>query len=831
MHRIVRAFALVAVVGALSPAPALAKKAGADAASRALDEDLTGLAGWARAEKLLSFAAKHPSHARTAAAVEEARELVADLVAKEEAELKALRDGLEKAAAARGAAERELAGARDALQAGKTRADQAAAELKAAREQAETDRAEMARIRGDRILPSVSAVFLAPDEGARKAAVKTLAALLDPRSVPAIGYIARRDASPGVRTEAARALGAYVLPQAEKFAEDIARDGDEDDHVRVAAVQALGAQRTDAAGDALAQITRDRDHPVPVRQAAADALRTNYPELAAKLQIEERVADSSGRPIFTATGAAVTAYSLALVGALSPNAGPGTVIGAAGGLVIGGVGAWLLGSGNVRTGDALFMASAAAWSVPVGWELGMLSGGKSASCSDPVTGDLRNACTATALATHLAAVGGSWLLRDHLSLRPLDAVEINAATLSGLFIALGASMLPSESDEVRPVVGALAAGQVAGFALGTYFAPKLHLTLPLAWLTVLGAGQAAWTGGWLGAGLIEEHTTGPLGSGGADPERERRIGGLSLLGLGAGLGAMLAASSAWKPGGSDAAVLTFALLGGDILGAGLPFLVAGDSGERGAKIGTALGGLATAATAGLLTDSLELKLSPGGSLLVGVGSALAAWQGFGWAAYAEMKRAGPSSQRLTPGVGLTVTGAAMLGLVGAAQYSQLSGWHAAWMYSGAVWGGWLAYWTAYIFDARSENKLAAALAGSDAGLLATMILLSPLVDISPNTAAWVSVFGVGGATLAALGATFFYYQGSGHQIATANVVGSVLGMIAGGVLAPKLPGHGSREPGGGADGFLPGVPMIQAMPMVDPHGRVSGMGAQLAWAL
>ena len=87
-----------------------------------------------------------------------------------------------------------------------------------------------------------------------------------------------------------------------------------------------------------------------------------------------------------------------------------------------------------------------------------------------------------------------------------------------------------------------------------------------------------------------------------------------------------------------------------------------------------------------------------------------------------------------------------------------------------------------------------------------------------------------------MGATFFAFNAPGKPVATANLVGTVLGLAAGawwGATHPDDPVAKAARAGASALGLDPRlIPMATVTPVTDPRGRpVQGFGAQLAWAL
>lgn len=655
----------------------------------------------------------------------------------------------------------------------------------------------------------------------RPSRVEALGALGDPRLVAALGYFATQDREVAVRLAGAKTLGAFSHPKAEAAARAILADRKEMPLVRIAAVESLAAQGTPSAGDALGALALDADEKGEVRQAAGDALRARYPELAERLQIKTKIAGSSGRGVSTVVGAASGAYTLSLVGMLSPSELTGALVGGFGGLVVGGVSGNLLARAyDVDTGDALFIGSAGLWSAPTGWFLGRLAGGPEGDCD--------NACTAIMLGTHALAMGGSWLLRDHVGLSLLDTVELNAAAATGLALAYGLTQLPTPRDDVRPGLGVMAALPVAGFVAGTLFADELELSPPSMALAGLSVLEGLYLGHFLGKGFIRDDIEASPGVFEPNVDKVRQVGALRWVGLGLGLGGALAGSAFWQPSASDVQLIGYGALIGHVLGAGAALLKKEDVDRT--MVSSAFAGLALSAGVGLLTGPLELNIAGGDALVIPLGLAFSAWQGIGWG-----NRMADAGYDIDPwGLGFVVAGAGGLATLGLSQFTQVSAWKAAWAFSGGVWGGWLGGWGAFALSASDKAVVTTALVGSGLGLAVSALLVSPLVGIDPTRLAWTTVFGVAGMTLASMTAVFVAYDATSEArtVSTANVIGSVVGLATGAFVSGWL-----IDLGAGSDIRLPGgldvpAPSVGLVPVFDPDGsRIDGMGASFTWAL
>ncbi len=702
------------------------------------------------------------------------------------------------------------------------RASSALAEAKAAMARAPTGKASDALVR------TVDAVLSAPD-AERRSLVGSLAATRDRRAIPVLVYLAKSDPDAATRSEAARDLGRFG-PVAEQAALGLARHApttrwgwsrSEDREVQAAAIRALGDIGTAAAERALETLALDSNEPDSIRQVALDTLGAHFPAAAVRLHLGPRIVSSSGRPLATVVGALSGSYLLGLVGALSPSAESwaGREVGAAGGLVIGGTAAYLLSRAYpLSAGDAGYLLSAGVWSVPVGTDLGGLTGGPAAGCGV--------ACNGVMLATHVVWMGAAWLTRRQLHLSLEDDLDVNLAAASALLITAGALKQPTPGTELRPAAAILAGGTAAGFIAGAAFAHDLELTPPLLGFELLGTAEGVLAGTLVGDAWIPANSPTDLA------RHNDRVLGLGLLGAGVGVGAILAASAAWRPTLHDFYASTLTTLDGNLLGGGLAAFASRSSTV--AEGWTGIGGLVGLAAGIGFSRSWDAHLDGGDVGLVLLGQAFAAWQGIGWAA--EQHLFGQNDRAAT-GLSLTLPGLAGAGLLALAGRYHWPFSQGGWAFSGAVWGGWLAGWTSYALAGTDDENLSAWLIGSDVGLVAGVVAVSPLFEVRPATLAWTSIGGVAGMTLATMGTIFIADPNTkAHPVATANVVGTVVGLVAGGVVSHWLEGPGS---GGDAarvlrPDWLSGFPLPAAgiAPMMSPDGRaVEGLSGVLAWSL
>lgn len=673
----------------------------------------------------------------------------------------------------------------------------------------------------DPLVERVNAALRASGD-ARRTNLNLLADLHDSRALPVLGYVARRDADLETRKLGTRLLGRFQGDEAAQFVQSLLTDGNEPVAIRNEAARTLAATGAPQADQLLLRLAQDTDEPTDLRQAASDELRSRFPKTAEALGANVRITNSSGRGLATLVGALAGSYTLGLVGALSPNEGVGTAVGAFGGLVIGGAAANLLSvSYPISQGDAAFFLSAGAWSVPVGYFMGELA--------DP--GCNGKGCTGMMLTTHLLALGGAWYVHESLGLTVRDVLETNLAAGALTLLSYGLLQLPTPTGDLRAPAAIMALSMTGGFVGGALLAPKVHLEGPGLFMTALAATELGFAMSLLGPSLVPSTLSGPLGTAVPNDRARDQIWGLSLVGAGVGVAAVLGASAAWRPTVSDVTVATASAINGHIIGAGLGLLAGASNGDR-IELAAGLGGLAGTALGLGVLKPLDLELKRGDTLLLTFGEAFGAAQAFGWTYFATMNSSTPPDRGL--GAASLGTGLIGVGMLALTQQLDLSPWVVGWTFSGAVWGAWLAGWGAYAADVSGRNQFAAILLGGDIGLAAAAILTSPIVGLDPTALAWMSVGGVAGMTAGTMLTVFSTSSSSnGHPVAIGNVVGSVIGLAAGAGLAYKLHDAPASPSGSGGDllGGVP-VPMPSFGPMTDPNGRVvRGGQAQLVWSL
>lgn len=671
-------------------------------------------------------------------------------------------------------------------------------------------------------------VFSAPTPESRRAALALLAEEGRPRWLPLYAYLSRRDIDVGVRVLAVELIGQVRAPEAERVTSEILR-GNDAAEVRVAAATALARQGTPTAAEALIALALNERQPTAVREAARNALVIAYPERASRLP-RLNVADSTGRGITVATGALSGSYTLALVGSLSPDAAASSVIGAFGGLVIGGAAAALLArTVDLDSGQATFLLGAGIWSVPVGWMLGALPCGPTLRCENALP-------NAIALATHVGTMTGAWMMRERLKPTVEQVLVANAATLAGTLAMDGLLGIPDRGADLRLGLTLQMLGTAGSFVAATHFAPRLRMNGPLTGLLAVAAAEGLLIGSTFGSAVIPSTIEGALGAPVPNPRQGEAVWAVTRLTVGLATGGVLASSAFWQPDAEDVLLLSYGAVAGNFLGAGLPLLFAGPNVGTGAQLGTALGGLAGAGLGLALRKPLSLRLTPGGALFSALGAAFVAAETAGWVVFLETTRAVTFSGERAAGTVMTATSLALAGLVALAQEVEYSPWQTAWLYSGAVWGAWLGGWGSHVLGARDQAVLASLLAGAGLGLAGSTLALSPTIGAGANTLAWMSVFGIGGMTIGSMGAVFAGgLNARGPVIAAANVVGSIAGLVLGAVLAPDLPGGREEKPavaprkaGGGGEIALP---TIAPLALSDSSGRLDGYGAQLVWSL
>jgi len=395
----------------------------------------------------------------------------------------------------------------------------------------------------------------------------------------------------------------------------------------------------------------------------------------------------------------------------------------------------------------------------------------------------------------LVGLGGIWGLWQGLGFREiLDG--------SGSRTGWGAAMLGSSTGVI--VAGAAAqylepdmdqVGRAAtGGALGAWLGRSVGMLVPE--LDSRGIMSLAMSGGW--AGLITkgwyippaEFTSGDylaiMGGAGwglfqgqliataADMGDERGDGTRSL-GLGLGI---LAGEAFARAGNLEFSSVLFTELNGysgSGLGAGFALLNE-DSSDSTVSIVTSLAGWGSKLTTAMVADELVFRPDDTWEYLIGQGFGMG--QGVGYADYAD------ASERQQGAAILIGASAGYLVPMVTNQFVDYSPKEDLLITGGVFWGLWQGGWWPYALGGDGDDSLLWALIGSDVGLLASGLALSPLFDVSAARLGWIELFGMGGLALGSSSAAIF--SSNNRTIAMGMSIGSTLGLI-GGIFMPVKP--------------------------------------------
>jgi hypothetical protein len=625
-------------------------------------------------------------------------------------------------------------------------------------------------------------LFDTSDTPKRITAIQSLSQSQDARAIVPLIY-ALRDSSVEVRESVASGLGAFVDPRIEAALTYAVRT--ETEKVRIAAISSLAKQKTPAAGDVLLSVFLDEDAPKDVREASRVALLEYYPE---KISKDEVALDRRGRWLLVPASAGFGGYALATVGVLGQNE-VGAVIGGFGGTLLGASAAYFLTQKeNMPLAQASYLTTGGAWGLGVGLALGgALNESTNANSAELVTG--------LGLVGELGGLALTIATRNNPNITrrtSTDHFEANTIGLMGLLAARGINVLrddffittidpefgfevntPQFADELV-ISSALS---VSSLLAGELLSPKLSFSRSDVGLMAL----CGYEGGFYG-GLSPFLSTNDSFD---DPnafDEETVARSLVSIGIAGGVLGCGALSQKVELPKQDLGEMFVADSFGKILGVGIPLLAKAD-GEEPYIGGTLLGGAVGLAASTLLRD--EITLTPGDSVLTGFATMLGAWQGF---ALAEgLTSEGDVDDDLVIG-GATLVGLSLggLGSMALTQKLDLSPWEAVWLSSGAFWGAWFSTFYTLIDDqndANVDDDFLFILGATDLGLGATIAMLSPKLNVHPTRIGIATLGGATGATVASLGMALFSLNGD--NIIKANLVGSAVGLLGGGIAAAR----------------------------------------------
>ncbi|MSQ85017.1 MAG: hypothetical protein EXR77_19440 [Myxococcales bacterium] len=654
--------------------------------------------------------------------------------------------------------------------------------------------------------------MLAAPADQRAALAKQLATGNDPRAIAALRYVALHDRHTAATDAAVHLLGRFADAKAVAALVDIAT-GVEGIRPHRGALDALSQHPLPSAVDSLYRIATDAAADADIRRSAVDILNRDHPAL-----LNERgVPKLGGSAVLSSLGSAFFGgFALSSVGDFADTrSGPygwlaGAVVGAGTGYMFG---------RQISTARQHYYLSALSWGSWIGW---MSVDALAQRPIDPQSGQplddraagLSRARAGFSLLGEVAGFALAFAAADALNLQTTDVATANAIAIAATVGTFGGLQLVEPADDVRPGYTALLAASVLGIGAGVTLAPSLKFDSGDIVLCSALTMEGGYFGGFLTDILLDNR-----------PE----FGGVALgSGVGALAGIGISQYSTLRPGNVAEMVLLSSY--GKALGAGLSFLAGvEDDVAKGVHLAVGASGLLAGA---LLADVTEYE--GGDRAMVPIATALGLWHGGLIGVVIDDQ--GIVSRGSDALAGLTLVGGAVFGIgsMALAQNTNWSNWQATMGSTGAVWGAWFAGWTLALQDNVTGTEVAVSfLLATDAGIATTAVLMSSWVDIDPRVMAGANFGGLAGASL---GALFLAMAGAdGDTIIKANLVGSALGLVGGG-LAMRSFYAGSdvrtAKTGWSAPRWLRWpFDAVAATPHVGVGGKVDGMvvNGLMAW--
>ncbi len=652
--------------------------------------------------------------------------------------------------------------------------------------------------------PLLDALGAAPRD--RAARVPHLLDSHDLRAVGPLRYAALHDPQDEVVDATIRALGAIEDATALRALRDIAV-GTEGSNPCGLALDVMSRHTLTLGRDLVYEIARSTGQPDEVRRTALDVLRRDHPDfLATKPPLQL----GGSALVSTLGGAYFGGFALASVGDLAGSNGAGAIGWVAGSIAGAGAG-YIFGRQLPNARQQYYMSA-------MGW--GALSGTLAArALVQPVyvtdwwgnriqqdSPTLQRTEAGLSLLGELGGLALAGVAADRLNFTSSDVVVADLTGVAMTVGTAGALLLMDPTEDDRPGYGIALAGALMGVGLGVTTAQQLRFDSGDVALTLLGTAEGMYFGSYLADRFV---------SGRAD-------GGLWL---GAGLGALgtgVAAQFTDVTVSNAFEMLLFSTYA-KTLGAGAAMLADADS-DTAKDVHLAVGAVGLLAGGWLSTQT---DYQGGDRAIVPIATALGAWHGLLWGALADDQRWMTGSNTI-PGLALTTMSALSLGSLALAQATDLSNWQVTMGSSGAVWGAWLAGWGLAMSDHMSDSQLASTLIiGTDVGLAATSLLISPVGGMDPRVLAGANFGGLTGAAMFSLVGAMF--STNSDTVIKANLAGTAIGLVTGGILAHAM---WKDEPPTAADAdgptWLPAwvrnpIKTVQFAPRLDPAGRFDGM--------
>jgi hypothetical protein len=358
-----------------------------------------------------------------------------------------------------------------------------------------------------------------------------------------------------------------------------------------------------------------------------------------------------------------------------------------------------------------------------------------------------------------AALGAAIATRKSMRYTGGDVAVIDLAGLTAVDLA-GGALLMGQGHNMQVGRGVLVAGGLLGLGAGALLAP--HLTFARSDVAL--AADTAYEG--LSLGFL---------AGKAFAATDRRVGGASLLGLGAGVASGVALAQVTDYDSSDVMFVFAVGSYGKVLGLSVPMLA--DARDPALATGTLVGSVISLGAAHLLRQKLEFN--SGAVPFVVLSTAVGYWHGL------ALGRA-DSNLNERQQTGAILLGAAAGGLLAMPLVQVISptSTEVLALAGGAFWGTWFAAWGAALANSDESKTWRLTLAASDVGLATAAVLVSPLCGVDSRRIGVANLGGLAGAGLASLAAALA--SKNNDTVITANLIGSGAGLVGGAILAASL---------------------------------------------
>lgn len=677
------------------------------------------------------------------------------------------------------------------------------------------------------LLGRIAAIVRADKPGDRAREVGAMAAFNDPRTVAMLSYLARHEDSDDVAVAAVRSLGGLALGgRADALNKLAAISVAPRPATADAALTTLGtlAPSTDALA-VLLRVARDRDLPSERRKHAIDVIRARFP--GQKVQTPRL----AGPAIITVVGGGIAGgYTLAAVGRWA-KADSGAFFGGLTGALIGTGTGYLMGR-ELSLDRKAWYTGALGWGI-VGGEL--LSGALIAGPSDEVRGTI-------GVVSELVLGFAAYRFADDMDRTAGDVALTHLSGLAGIMLGNAISELAYYKLGTRGRNGAVFAATAAAVGISTALGPTTQFSPGDRTLIAFTTFEGFWYGGFLADIAYDSPSEQFRAASNTDrtgtlrfedfekPLGERIVRDVDAAGmlLGTSVGFLTGVVVSQRSDVSHGDVAQMLVFGGygKLLGAGLTLL--GNADRNRINSAQLVGGGLGIALGAATMDSLAF--SGGDVALVPIATTWGLFHGLAVGAWLQDRGRLKGDQF----VGMSLTTGALFGVaaIAFAQEFELTNLQATMGSTGAFWGAWLSGWTAARANAKSENTLLAAAVGGDVGAALTAVLVSPVIKLDPMILAGASF---GGLSLAGLG-TLITAMGTDddNALMTANIVGSAVGLVAGGLIARSIVNSRAQQAASAgsvgplADDDEPwSLPAINAAPLMQ-DGRLSGVSLQVS---